>query len=232
MSSSGHTPDAGGAAGSRRRTKPRARKKLNANEGRTTAEGDRARERILDAASAIASRRGYEGTAMSVVSEQSGYSPSSIYWHFGNKDGLLAAVLERGWSDWYGTVPQWEDGEGSPEERTEEWLRGVARSLVEQTEFLRFGLLVSLETRDRGEVGAKAAFLSVHLDAIERFERSLVAAREAQGLDTSPKLARHLATCFIAFLNGAFLERFINLSFSDVEGAIATFKHVLLHPHI
>ena len=44
--------------------------------------------------------RGYSGTSIAAVSKASGLPPSSIYWHFTDKDDLLAAVIERSYGAW------------------------------------------------------------------------------------------------------------------------------------
>ena len=62
---------------------------------RKRADGELSRGRILDAATEIAAERGYEGTSIALVSAKCGLPASSIYWHFTNKDDLIAAVIER-----------------------------------------------------------------------------------------------------------------------------------------
>ena len=48
----------------------------------------------------MATERGYEGTTISLVSKKSGLPPTSIYWHFADKDDLIAAVIERSFQRW------------------------------------------------------------------------------------------------------------------------------------
>ena len=67
---------------------------------RKRADGELSRERILDAATEIAAERGYEGASIALVSAKCGLPASSIYWHFTNKDDLIAAVIERSFADW------------------------------------------------------------------------------------------------------------------------------------
>ncbi|MGA9612430.1 MAG: TetR/AcrR family transcriptional regulator, partial [Mycobacterium sp.] len=72
----------------------------SASRRRTRANGEQSRQRILDAANEVATERGYEGTTISLVSKQSGLPPTSIYWHFADKDDLIAAVIERSFQRW------------------------------------------------------------------------------------------------------------------------------------
>ena len=67
---------------------------------RKRADGELSRERILDAATEIAAERGYEGTSIALVSKKCGLPASSIYWHFTDKDDLIAAVIERSFASW------------------------------------------------------------------------------------------------------------------------------------
>src|SRR5215471_13167046 len=88
-------------------TEPRPRRKR--------ADGELSRERILDAATEIAAERGYEGTGIALVSKKCGLPASSIYWHFKDKDDLIAAVIERSFGRW---LAAWQvPADGTAEER-------------------------------------------------------------------------------------------------------------------
>ena len=82
---------------------------------RKRADGELSRERILDAATGIAAERGYEGTSIALVSAKCGLPASSIYWHFKDKDDLIAAVIERSFASW---LSAWQlPDEGDAEQR-------------------------------------------------------------------------------------------------------------------
>ncbi|MFI6177470.1 TetR/AcrR family transcriptional regulator [Nonomuraea sp. NPDC051191] len=53
------------------------------------------RELILNAAAELFAEKGYRQTTFHDVARRSGISRGSIPWHFGGKEGLLLAVLER-----------------------------------------------------------------------------------------------------------------------------------------
>ncbi|MDP9867590.1 MULTISPECIES: TetR/AcrR family transcriptional regulator [Streptosporangium] len=53
------------------------------------------RELILTAAAELFAEKGYRQTTFADVAERSQISRGSIPWHFGSKEGLLLAVLER-----------------------------------------------------------------------------------------------------------------------------------------
>jgi AcrR family transcriptional regulator len=58
-----------------------------------------ARRAIVDAALELFSSRGYEATTIEDIRAASGASTGSIYHHFGNKEGLAAAIFVEGLAD-------------------------------------------------------------------------------------------------------------------------------------
>jgi len=58
--------------------------------------GERTRAAILDAAFRIVSKQGLEGLTIGSLAEATGMSKSGLFAHFGSREGLLLAVLERG----------------------------------------------------------------------------------------------------------------------------------------
>ena len=55
------------------------------------------RDRILLAAKHLFARNGYENTSTVTIAREAGTSESQLMKHFGSKQGLLAAIFERGW---------------------------------------------------------------------------------------------------------------------------------------
>lgn len=62
---------------------------------RSNSRGEASREHILDAALELLQDRGYSGLSISAVCERADIAVTSVYWHFGNKAGLMEAVLRR-----------------------------------------------------------------------------------------------------------------------------------------
>ena len=122
--------------------------------------GEASRQRILDAAAEIAGERGYEGTSINLVSERSGLPPSSIYWHFKDKDDLIAAVIDRSFTQWIETIvePVGVPDGAKPEEVFRVALRRTGQALARFPDFLRLGLLLILEQRP-DEPTARARFM-------------------------------------------------------------------------
>src|SRR4051812_19753507 len=111
---------------------------------RRRANGEASRRRILDAAAEIAGDRGYEGTSITLVSERSGLPASSIYWHFADKDDLLAAVIERSFEQWRERLASSaaDAPTGERDERFRHRLRATGHALADFPDFLRLGLML------------------------------------------------------------------------------------------
>jgi AcrR family transcriptional regulator len=167
---------------------------------RTRADGEMSRERILDAATEIAAERGYEGTSIALVSAKCGLPASSIYWHFENKDDLIAAVIERSFTQW---VSAWEVPEGgSPRERTVALAAQIAKALLDSPDFIRLGLMLTLERRPE-EPRARAMFLHAREQAfniLKAFVRGL-------DLGLTGAQVHQLATYAIAGADGLFIAK-------------------------
>jgi AcrR family transcriptional regulator len=129
---------------------------------RRRADGELSRARILEAATEIASERGYEGTSIALVSAKCGLPASSIYWHFKDKDDLIAAVIERSFADW---LTAWQlPAEGAARDRLATMAMQIAKALLDSPDFIRLGLMLALERRPV-EPRARAMFLQARAQA-------------------------------------------------------------------
>ncbi|MCV7200510.1 TetR/AcrR family transcriptional regulator [Mycolicibacterium peregrinum] len=177
-------------------------------------DGEQSRERILDAATEIAAERGYEGTSIALVSKKCGLPASSIYWHFKDKDDLIAAVIERSFGTW---LAAWQvPDDGSPEDRAVGFGANVAKSLVESPDFIRLGLMLALERRPV-EPRARAMFLK----ARARAHSQLVDTIEDWAPELSAAHVHQLATYAIAGADGLFIAKEIG---GDSVDVIALFE--------
>ena len=167
---------------------------------RTRANGEQSRERILDAATEVATERGYDGTTISLVSKKSGLPPTSIYWHFTDKDDLIAAVIERSYQRWLAAL----ELPGGQAARTLALELGtqLAKALLDAPDFQRLGLMLTLEHRPV-EPRARQMFLQVRDNAFHRFAQIV--------RDVAPELdeenVRLLTTYAIAGADGLFIAK-------------------------
>ena len=132
---------------------------------RKRADGELSRERILDAATEIAAERGYEGTSIALVSKKCGLPASSIYWHFKDKDDLIAAVIERSFASWLAAWQFPDDGD-APGNGSTGVATQIAKALLDSPDFIRLGLMLALERRPVEAARAKTMFLQVRAQAL------------------------------------------------------------------
>ena len=185
---------------------------------RRRANGEQSRRKILDAAVEVAGERGYDGTSIALVSAKCGLPASSIYWHFKDKDDLIAAVIERSFAAWLAVVsppgqesvsfvgdgPVSLPGEeaGTPRQRAVAMALQVAKALLEAPDFLRLGLMLALEHRPE-EPRARAMFLRVREVARVRVAatfRALVPAADEASIQL-------LTTYAVAAADGLFIAK-------------------------
>jgi AcrR family transcriptional regulator len=187
---------------------------------RRRANGRASREKILDAAAEIAGERGYEGTSISLISETSGLPASSIYWHFKDKDELIAAVIDRSFNRWIETIntPMSVPDDVTPEELFHLSMRRTGAAIAQFPDYLRLGLMLILEHRPE-EPTARRKFLEVRHIAAQR-ARNLYTAGFA---DLSAGDIESLVTLTMALADGLFVaEEAGEVDLSDGFDLLAT----------
>ena len=181
---------------------------------RKRADGELSRERILEAATEIAAERGYEGTSIGLVSKKCGLPASSIYWHFKDKDDLIAAVIERSFGSW---LSAWQIPEsGAAEERFVGVGVQTAKALLDSPDFIRLGLMLALERRPV-EPRARTMFIQVRGQAFQQLVGNF--------RDVMPGLTdaevQQLATYAMAGADGLFIAKEIG---GDAVDLVALFE--------
>lgn len=171
-------------------------------------QGEQSRVLILDATERLMATRGYAATSISDIRNACGLPPSSIYWHFGSKEGVLAAVMERGADRYFAAIPT----EGTAEQQ----LAVTARLQAEHPDFLRLFYMLSLERSDDPAVAEVVR--RVRNTAIERFRDGLSQLLPA---GTPPKKAdrvvAELTGFAVALSDGIFFAEHLETDATDVE---------------
>jgi AcrR family transcriptional regulator len=162
----------------------------------TRANGRASRRQILDAAAEIASEFGYQGTSISAVSKRSGLPNSSIYWHFENKEELFIAVLNDSYDQW---LQQLSAPHGDPQDGHS--FEHLYASLGTFPDFIRLGLMLTLEKMPVGERSARQRFLAIRAESLTNLRIALM--RDYPGLRR--RQADALAAMTLTLLDGSFV---------------------------
>jgi AcrR family transcriptional regulator len=170
-------------------------------------QGEQSRELILDATERLMAARGYAATSISDIRKACGLPPSSIYWHFGSKEGVLAAVMERGADRFFAAIPT----AGT----VGQLLAVTARLQADHPVFLRLFYLLSLERSDDPAVAEVVR--RVRDTAIERFRTAI---SQLLPGDTPPRKAEpvvaELTAFAVALSDGIFFAEHLETDATDV----------------
>jgi AcrR family transcriptional regulator len=170
-------------------------------------QGERSRELILDATEQLMATRGYAATSISDIRKACGLPPSSIYWHFGSKEGVLAAVMQRGADRFFAAIPTSEDAETQ--------LAVLSTLQAQHPDFLRLFYMLSLE---RGNDPAVAAVVRrVRDTAIARFRGVITPLLPADAPpSTADRVVTELTALAVALSDGVFFADHLEPD-TDVE---------------
>jgi AcrR family transcriptional regulator len=171
-------------------------------------QGEQSRELILDVTERLMATRGYAATSISDIRKACGLPPSSIYWHFGSKEGVLAAVMERSANRFFAAIPESDE---------QEWpLEKMANLQSQHPEFLRLFYMLSLERSDDPAVAEVVG--RVRDTAIRRFRNGITQLLPA---DVSPSTADRVVSDLTAFAvalsDGVFFAKHLEPDAADVE---------------
>lgn len=133
------------------------------------------RERILDGALLSFGTRGYDGTSLDALAASVGFRKQTILHHFGSKEGLLDALIDRSAAELSATVEETLARAGGGFTRVEALVRAVFRLAARRPELL--GLL-----REVSRLGPPAANrLTEALDPLVDRARVFLEAEMAHG---------------------------------------------------
>ena len=110
--------------------------------------GQQTRERVLEVAAGLILRGSVSAMSISDLVRLARVPASSIYWHFGNKEGLVAAVAAAAVDRWLASLPDPQSLPASGEARVLAGITGVTDALAKD------GQVVALVTKVGVELGA------------------------------------------------------------------------------
>jgi AcrR family transcriptional regulator len=191
------------------------------------------RERVLEAAAELFAQRGYAGTGVDQLAARSGIAKTAIYYHFGNKEGLLTAVLDRAATAWIEGIVQASRQAGDPFERLDRALAGMRALLEDKPWIMKLLQILALEVAE-AKPDVRAA-----LQAIIRRARGAIVEgmRDALGIDLPG--AELVAGTVLALLDGIALghqiipdEVPLDEAFAEIRRLITFMVAVRINPDL
>lgn len=134
--------------------------------------------------------------------------PSSIYWHFGSKEGVLAAIMERGADRFFAAIPTSDDADGQ--------LAVLSTLQSQHPLFLRLFYMLSLERSDDPAVAEVVR--TVRDTAIRRFRAAITELLPAAAPPAkAERVVTELAALAVALSDGVFFAEHLEPDSTDVE---------------
>ena len=163
-------------------------------------QGARSREALLDAAIELIADGGYTATGVDAIARRSGVVKSALYWHFGSKDGLLIAALERTAREWVAEFEASVVVSAAPGQRLENMLQHVRNLFYQRPDRVRLILSALIERGPENEEVREgvARILGVMRDAIARGMRIV--------LPLAPERVDGIAALALEMLTGSFID--------------------------
>ena len=182
--------------------------------------GDATRERLLATAIELFAERGYAATPISEICRRADAVRTSLYHHFGSKEGLLGAAIERVGLSWIEEIQKQAYREEDLSRRLDRVV-GMWRELVTgQPALVRMLISVQLERgQNSKEIGDALRLL------MGRTRASLV-----EGIETSlgslPD-ADYIAHTMLALLQGALLRLQLEPESTDAEALFRDMRRTI-----
>jgi len=174
------------------------------------AQGEESRQRLVDAATDLIGERGYHATSVNDICRRAGVAKTALYWHFGDKQGLLAAVIESLGSRWIEELQKRAYLRALPHERLGALVDGWREILEAQPQLIRLPVFLQLEAAEHSEEIRAALVL-----LFERSERAITQGLEdSLGRGTLPDAAS-VAHVVLALLEAVVAR--VGLARSDAE---------------
>ncbi len=160
------------------------------------------------------STQGYDGTSIAALCQATGLNVSSLYWHFGSKAGLLAALMERGAQRFLHSLE--EVLSAAPKRQTPRarlrWVMArFCETFADNREFMRL-LIALLVIQGDGE--SRAVLQRVRAQGRESVRRQIELAfssgSDAVSAAQAARISEQLADYAIALVEGAFLAKEAN----------------------
>ena len=183
------------------------------------------RERLIEAATRLFAERGYRDASVQAIGEAAGISRGSIFWHFGSKEGLLWAVVQRAFTRWEAETLVPEVGDARGQEAIARALRAHRRFLAGDGGTLRLLFVLMFEALGpRPELAGEFARLHRDLRVLATpWLEEAVADGDIRD-DVDPET---IVTLIIATLGGIVYQYLLDAEGVDLDRCYADLERVL-----
>jgi len=183
------------------------------------------RERLIEAATRLFAERGYRDASVQAIGEAAGISRGSIFWHFGSKEGLLWAVVQRAFTRWEAETLVPEVGDARGEEAIGRALRAHRRFLADEGGTLRLLFVLMFEALGpRPELAGEFARLHRDLRVLATPWLEQAVADGDFRDDVDPET---IVTLIIATLGGIVYQYLLDAEGVDLDRCYADLERVL-----
>ena len=141
-----------------------------------TKRGRKTRLAIAKAATELMCQHGFSGTSIEMICSRAKVVKTAIYWHFGSKAGLVAALIDDVRTDWVQSMADEAGQADTPKARMDKMMSGFRDLIENRSHMLRLIELVISEAAhlDAELLEAVRSIRRSSLDAIKQgFEQSI-----------------------------------------------------------
>lgn len=146
---------------------------------------------------------------MSVLVEETGIPKSAIYYHFGSKAGLLAAVMERGAHGFFEAMTEAHRNPpttGTPRERLDWYFQRTGEVWVHRAEFLRLLILLVMSDEAAEAPEAMETVVTVRTEGRAYLEHMIRSSFITEGDEIATQVGRELAYLGMVGFDGLFVS--------------------------
>lgn len=175
------------------------------------------RSSILAAAGRLFAERGYHGTSVADMARETELPVGSIYTYFENKEAILSAVIEEGWSEFLSSMKASLEAAPGPKERISLLVNEVLPGLFKDVDLIT----ILLAEAGRGGLDGLSVGLDEKLEGLADLIGPLLGPLAAEGrssLSLEPSQARAaIAVYFLGSLYSIRLARRAGLALGEED---------------
>lgn len=189
---------------------------------RTNSRGEATRAQLLEAAVELLHERGYAGLSIAAICARADVAPTAVYWHFGNKAGLMEAVIARISGGYVERIRAEVARAADPGERLDRLVAGIRALVTSQPLGSLTGVAIV------GEGRHVTPELREALRRAREREFEVVAGEFAAALGGDRRAGETLATLALACANYAALSYRIDGSLAQVDRILAGLRDAIV----